>query len=231
MTSWCYHDITVSNPRAEKTTAFWQRSLQVFTGIFIEMETRTFVIICKGKNLVQWVQMLGFYNLIYSSFHRIVCFNQPCPIGTKSLASHEKQNRIQGVFSFVNNSSFHLFNLCTVHDLTIFFIFVLWLTWQYWSSCYAIFIFKFYRMNRVTIWNIKWRNFSCKVIQFSSQKVFYTYNFLHFFSPHTMIWDPMKTERTMARESGKDRLGQVLSRNSRGYWALPLMTPRWIYTN
>ena len=82
MTPWCYHDITVSNPRAEKTTAFWQRSLQVFTGIFIEMETRTFVIICKGKNLVQWVQTLCFYNLIYSAFHRIVCFNQPCPIGT-----------------------------------------------------------------------------------------------------------------------------------------------------
>ena len=167
MTSWCYHDITVSNPRAEKTTAFWQRRLQVFTGIFIEMETRTFVILCKGKNLVQWVQMLGFYNLIHSSFHRIVCFNQPCPIGTKSLASHEKQNRIQEVFSFVNNSYFHLFNLCTVHDVTIFFIFALCITWQYWSSCYAIFIFKFYRMNRVTIWNIKWRNFSCKVIQFS----------------------------------------------------------------
>ena len=75
--------------------------------------------------------------------------------------------------------SFHL----SIIRLFIFLIFVLWITWQYWSSCYAIFIFlKFYRMNRVTIWNIKWRNFSCKVIQFSSQKVFYTYNFLHFFS-------------------------------------------------
>ena len=160
------HGVTVTSQfrihEQKKTTAFWQRRLQVFTGIFIEMETRTFVILCKGKNLVQWVQMLGFYNLIYSSFHRIVCFNQPCPIGTKSLASHEKQNRIQEVFSFFNNSSFHLFNLCTVHDVTIFFIFVLCITWQYWSSCYAIFIFKFYRMNRVTIWNIKWRNFHVK---------------------------------------------------------------------
>ena len=148
MTSWCYHDITVSNPRAEKTTAFWQRSPQVFTGIFIEMETRTFVIICKGKNLVQWVQMLGFYNLIYSSFHRIVCLNQPCPIGTKSLASHEKQNRIQEVFSFVNNSSFHLFNLCTVDNMTILIIvlcnfhfsnFIGWIGWQYEISSDAIF--------------------------------------------------------------------------------------------
>ena len=158
------NDITVSNPRAEKTTAFWQRSLQLFTGIFIEMETRTFVIIGKGKNIVQWVQMLDFHNFIYSSSHRMACFNQPCPIGAKSFASHEKQNRIEEVFSFVNNSSFHhlFFHLCTMCDMTILFHFVLWITWQYWSSCYAIFIIKFYRLNRVTIWNIKWRNFHVK---------------------------------------------------------------------
>ena len=146
------HGVTMTSQfrihEQKKTTAFWQRSLQVFTGIFIEMETRTFVIICKGKNLVQWVQMLGFYNLIYSSFHRIVCFNQPFPIGTKSLASHEKQNRIQEVFSFVNNSSFHLFNLCTVDNMTILIIvlcnfhfsnFIGWIGWQYEISSDAIF--------------------------------------------------------------------------------------------
>ena len=133
---------------SRKNNSFLAKESASIHWIFIEMETRTFVIICKGKNLVQWVQMLGFYNLIYSSFHRIVCFNQPCPIGTKSLASHEKQNRIQEVFSFVNNSSFHLFNLCTVDNMTILIIVLCnfhfsnvigWIGWQYEISSDAIF--------------------------------------------------------------------------------------------
>ena len=109
---------------------------------------------------------------------------------------------------------------CTVDNMTILII----------ALCN--FHFQICRINRVTIWNIKWHNFSSKVMQFSSH-FFHTYNFLHIIFLHIQwyIWDPTKTERIMARESGKDRLGQVLSRNSRGYWALPLMTPRWISTN
>ena len=69
--------------------------------------------------------------------------------------------------------------------LFIFLIFVLWITWHTDHRVMQFSFFKFYRMNRVTIWNIKWRNFSCKVIQFSSQKKFFTHTiFFTFFSPH-----------------------------------------------
>ena len=63
------------------------------------------------------------------------------------------------------------------------FILIMWITWQYWSSCYAIFIFKFYRMNWMTLRNIKWHIFSCKVMHFSSQKIL-----LHIhFSSHIIL--------------------------------------------
>ena len=92
MTSRCYHDITVSNPRAEQDISFLAKESPSIHCNFHRNETRTYVITGKCKNLVQWVQMLGFYKLIYSSFHCIVCFNQPCSIGTKSFAS--KKNKI-----------------------------------------------------------------------------------------------------------------------------------------